>query len=130
MTESVDKITALLIKLNQLTSLEQIKWEKQDAPKPLLRGTDDVIPLFFFTRYKYQSFGLYQRRYRLYDGDRDSLYWSETLTLAILDNEGRAIWEIAQYSPALNDLFETVRRKVANVDEIIDDLLGEPNIFG
>lgn len=125
MFESDDKIIALLVKLNRLTSLGQIRWEVHDAPRQLLRGTDDYIPFFLFTRYRGQSFGLYQQRYQSYDGERDRFYWNERVILAILDDEGRALWETTHEYSALIDLFETARRKVANVDGIIDDLLKE-----
>lgn len=123
MLESDEKITALLVKLNRLTSLDQIQWMVQEAPRPLSRATDDYIPFFMAAIYKGQKFGLFQQRYQSYDGDRDKFYWSERLVLAILDNEGRALWETARYSSALADLFETARRKVSNVEGILDDLL-------
>ena len=123
MLESEDKITALLVKLNRLTSLDNLQWNLEEAPRPLSRGTDDYIPFFMATQYKGQRFGLYQQRYQSYDGDRDRFYWNERLVLAILDFDGRALWETQRQYSALNDLFETARRKVANVDGIIDNLL-------
>ena len=125
MLEGEDKISALLVKLNRLTSIGEITWSVADAPRPLLRGTDDYIPFCMLTKYKGQLFGLFQQRYQSYDGERDRFYWSERLVLAILDDEGRALWEASQPYSALHDLFETARRKVANVDAIIDDLLSD-----
>lgn len=124
-----DKVTNLIVKLNRLTSLGQIKWKVMDAPRTILRGTDDHIPLFMFTAYKNQRFGLYQHRYQSYDGDHDRFYWSERVVLAILDTEGRVLWETPEYSPALFDLFETVRKKVANIEEVLDDLLADDDGF-
>lgn len=128
MFKSDDKITALLVKLNRLTSLEQIKWKVEDAPTRLLRGTDDYIPFFLLTRYKETLFGLYQYRYQSYDGERDRLYWNERLVLAMMDAGGRVLWETTQPYSALSDLFETARRKVADVDGVIDDLLRDDDI--
>lgn len=125
MLESDDKVTALLVKLNRLTSLDQLVWQAEEAPRPLSRGTDDYIPFFLEAHYKGKRFGLYQQRYQSYDGERDRFYWNEKLVLAILDSEGRVIWETSHQYSALHDLFETARRKVANVDEIIDDLLSD-----
>lgn len=120
-----EKITTLLVKLNRLTSLEQIRWEVTDPPRAIARGTDDHIPLFLTTTYKAQRFALYQQRYQSFDGDRERFYWSERLVLAILDDEGRAIWEAPNQPSALYDLFETARNKVANIDEVINDLLDD-----
>lgn len=117
-----EKITNLLVKLNKLTSLGQLQWEVQDPPRTIARGTDDFIPLFLTTTYKGQRFGLFQQRYQWYDGEHDRFSWSEQLVLAILDNQDRMLWETHQ-SSALHDLFETARKKVSNVDKLIDDLL-------
>lgn len=125
MLESDDKVTALLVKLNRLTSLDQLVWRTEEAPRPLSRGTDDYIPFFLAAHYRGKRFGLYQQRYQSYDGERDRFYWNEKLVLAILDFEGRVLWETSRQYSALHDLFETARRKVANVDGIIDDLLSD-----
>lgn len=120
---SEKKITNLIIKLNKLTSLEQLEWEVQDAPRAILRGTDDYIPLFMVTSYKGQKFGLYEHRYQAYDGEHERFYWTNKIVLAILDKEERALWETPTQSPALFDLFETARKKVSNIDGILDNLL-------
>ncbi|MFN7122366.1 MAG: hypothetical protein ACK4NM_10070 [Hydrogenophaga sp.] len=123
MFDTEEKITALFVKLNKLTSLGQITWRVEDPPRSLSKGTDDYIPVFMSASYKGQTFGLYQQRYQSYDGDRDRFYWSERVAFAILDSEERVLWESVRYSSALADLFETARRKVANVEGILDDLL-------
>ena len=98
---------------------------RAEPPRTVAGGTDDFIPFFISARYKNQEFALYQQRYQSYDGDRDRFYWSERIAFAILDHEGRVLWEMPRYSSALVDLFETARRKVANVEGIIDDLLSD-----
>lgn len=123
-----DKITALIVKLNKLTSLGQLDWYVEDAPRSILRGTDDFVPLYMAASYKGQRFGLYQHRYQSYDGDRDRFYWSERVMLVILDPEDRVLWESPHASSALYDLFETARKKVANIDGILDDLLSDDDI--
>ena len=125
MIKGDDKVSALLVKLNRLTSLGNIEWRVEDAPRPLSRGTDDYIPFFMTAIHKGQLFGLYQQRFQSYDGEREKFYWNERLVLAILDSEGRALWEATQPYSVLLDLFDTARRKIANVDGIIDDLLAD-----
>lgn len=120
---SEERITTLIIKLNKLTSLGQIEWEVQDAPRAILRGTDDYIPLFMSTSYKGQKFGLFEHRYQAYDGEHERHYWTNKIVLAILDREDRALWETLSQTPALFDLFETARKKVSNIDGLLDDLL-------
>ena len=125
---SDDKVTALIVKLNKLTSLGQLKWNVEDAPRPILRGTDDYVPLYMTSRYKGQRFGLYQHRYQSYDGEHDRSYWSERVALAILDLQDRVLWECPHASSALYDLFETARKQVSNIEEIVDDLLSDDEI--
>lgn len=123
MLESEEKITALLVKLNRLTSMDKLQWHVEDAPRSLSRGTDDIIPIFMRARYKDKRFGLYQQRYQSYDGERDRFYWSEREVLAIIDFDDRVLWQTSRNYSALSDLFETAQRKVSNVDELIDNLL-------
>ena len=125
MLDSNEKITSLLVKLNKLTSLGQLQWHVEEAPPSVVRGTDDYIPLFMTTIYKEKKFALYQQRYQLYDGDNNRSYWTDRLVLAILDFDERILWKISEPSSALHDLFETARRKVADVDGIIDALLSD-----
>lgn len=118
-----DKVIALLVKLNKLTALNKLHWEVEDPPRSIARGTDDFIPLFLTSTYKGQRFALFQQRYQSYDGDRDRFYWTERLILAILDQDNRVLWETPHQSSALYDLFDTVRKKVSNIDDVIDSLV-------
>lgn len=120
-----DKTTTLLVKLNRLTSLGKINWTVEPPPRAIVRGIDDRIPVFLRALYKGRSLGLFQQRYQTYDGERDRFFWSERVVLAILDSDDNVLWEVANNSSALNDLFDTVRRKVADVDSIIDDLIND-----
>jgi hypothetical protein len=125
MYDSDDKTTTLLVKLNRLTSLGKINWAVERPPTAIVRGTDDHIPIFMSAFYKGKMFGIFPQRYQSYDGEHERFYWSERLVLAILDEDENIVWEIANNSSALYDLFETVRRKVAGVDDIIDDLIND-----
>jgi len=125
MYDSDDKTITLLVKLNRLTSLGKINWRAEPPPRSIIRGTDDHIPIYMSAIYKGRTFGLFLQRYQSYDGEHDRLYWSERIVLAIIDQEENVLWEIENSSSALHDLFETVRRKVARVDDIIDDLIND-----
>lgn len=120
-----DRITSLIVKLNKQTSLEQLEWEVHDAPRAILRGTDDYIPIFMSCTYKGKRFGLYEHRYQAYDGEHERFYWTNRIVLAILDREDRVLWETPSQIPALFDLFETVRKRVSNIDGILDELLDD-----
>jgi hypothetical protein len=121
-----EKVTKLLVKLNRITSLDQLKWTVCEPPGSIQDGRDDVIALFLRASYKDQFFCLYERRSPNYESEHDTIYWAEQPVFAILDNKDRVLWE-APWSSALGDLFETVRKKVANIDKLLDDLLSDEN---
>lgn len=123
-----EKVVTLIVKLNRLTSQEKITWQVKDPPRSILRGTDDHIPLFMITQYKGQRFALYQHRYQTFNIDFEQFFWDEKVILAILDIEERVLWEEREQSSALFDLFETARRKVSDIDSVIDDLLSDDEI--
>jgi hypothetical protein len=117
-----DKTLQLLVALNRLTSTGQIKWEVAEPPSRIVRGTDVVIPLCFRAAYGKANYALYQQRTRLYDGEHDSFYWTESNVLAILDDDDRVLLEIAKQYAALDDLLSTVRAKVVSLDDLLKDL--------
>lgn len=119
------KIIQLLSELTRLTSKGAITWSIVDAPDSLAHATNDVYPLYFQTTFKEQAIGLAQRRYQDYDGDRDRIYWTEEIVLVFLDRHKRVIWEARSPVSAMYNLFESVREKVADVDGILSNLLGE-----
>ena len=125
MFEPDKKTTALLVKLNRLTSMDKLRWSVREPPASLSQGTNDFIPFYMEGVFKGQRFAIFQQRYQVFDVDREQTYWSEREVLAILDMHRRVLWETTQRSSALSDLFSTARRKVANIDEILDDLLNE-----
>jgi hypothetical protein len=125
MYDSDERMTALLVKLNKLTSMGKLVWHRATPPAAIARGADQHISTFATATYRDTRFGIFQQRYQSYDGERDRFYWSERVVLAILDAQGNVLWELANNSPALADLFDKVRSKVAGVDKILDALLSE-----
>ncbi len=120
-----DKIHNLIIKLNRLTSQEQINWKVDDPPRSIVRGTDDHIPFFAHCEYMGKHFAIYQHRYQSFDINIEKTYWSENIILVILDESDRVLWEERNQAYLLFDLLETVRRKVSNIDGVLNDLLRE-----
>jgi hypothetical protein len=118
-----DKETALIVKLHRLTAQNKVAWAVTDPPRALWKGTDDQIPLFVRTEYKGRNFAMFERRYQAFNMDTESTYWTDKIVLAILDDDDRVLWETRDATAAIYDLFETVRRKVSDVDGILDDLL-------
>lgn len=125
MYDSDERMTALLVKLNKLTSMDKLVWHPATPPAAITRGTDQHVSAFMTATYRDARFGIFQQRYQSYDGQRERFYWSERVVLTILDAQGNVLWELSNNSPALVDLFDKVRSKVAGVDRILDELLSE-----
>ena len=121
-----DKFMALIVKLNKLTSLGEINWNMVEPPHSIFHGTDDYIPLYLETSYKDQKFAIYQLRSPFYDGEDDKTYWNERIKLIMLDYKDRVLWENPSHTAsAVNDLFETARKKASNIEGIVDNLLSD-----
>ena len=119
------KVTKVLSELTRLTSKSQIKWKVSDTPTTLTSGTDDVVPLFIETKYKEQRIGLAQRRYQSYNGENDTLYWTEEVIIVFVDWRDRITWQSNTPHSAIQTLFEAAREQVSNIDEVFDKLLGD-----
>lgn len=115
----------LLSLLTKLTSKGQLDWSIAEPPALATRGTDNVYPLFFETRFKDQQIGMGQCRFRDYDPENDRHVWSERLVMMFIDPYGRVVWETTQPYSALLNLFRTVRENAANVDGILSHLLAD-----
>lgn len=117
------KATQLITKLIRFTNENKIQWEIKDPPSSIIRGTDDIVPIYFEAKYKDKYVAIYQQRFQGFIPDTESFYWSERIVFAVLDAQDRVLWESAENSPALIDLMDTVREKSAGIDDLLDDLL-------
>jgi hypothetical protein len=117
------KLVALISVLTKATSEGSLVWELGNPPSSLVDGTDDIFPLYFEATYKNQRIALYEKRFQVFNVDEDRLFWTERKVLALLDRTHRSLWEYAEQSTALLNLFTIVRRSTAQIDKIIDQLL-------
>lgn len=117
-----NKTVELITKLLQLTSENKITWKPSDAPSTITKGTDDIVSSYFETEHNGKTFSLYIRRYQQYSAEFDTLYWSEEIKLAIID-EDRLIWSNTNYPSALKDLYEYVQEQAACLDDILESLI-------
>ena len=126
------KITSVIVKINQLTSQEKIDWEIEKPPASLIEGSDAVVPIFMRAAYNGKYIALYQRRFQakdLYLGysnglDKAEKYWVEKIVFALMDSQRNILWSTSTPESALRDLLDTVKAKIANVDQFFDDILG------
>jgi hypothetical protein len=117
------KVLQLILRLTRATVEKEIEWKTSAAPRSLTAGTDDIVPLYIETAYKGQRIALIERRYQRYDEERDSFYWVGDSSIAILDAEGRIVWESKENASSLDNLFQVARESAAKLDRILDLLL-------
>ena len=120
-----NKADKLMARLTRLTANDEVEWEVRDPPDSIAKGTDDRIARFFEARYKDSYVAVFEKRSRLYDGERDTFFWGEDINFAVLDDKDRVLWETSRPSPALHDLFRTVTEQASGIDRLLADLLDE-----
>jgi len=119
-----NKIGQLLTKLIRETNNGNVKWSVEDAPDALNYQTEQSVPLYLQTVYGGKALGIYDLRTKHYT-DVDEYSWSEGIGFCILDEAGRVVWEISEFSPALADLFNTAREQVSGINDLINGLLDD-----
>lgn len=119
-----NKSAQLITKLIRETAKGNVRWSVEEAPRSLNYETERSVPLYLQTEYKDKILGVYDLRSKHFT-DVDEYYWSESIGICIVDDKGRVVWELNEYSPALLDLFNTAREQAAGIDDILDDLLSD-----
>jgi hypothetical protein len=121
---SDEKITKLILQLTKATVNKEIKWKNSRIPLSLFVGNDDVIPFFLSVEYKGTNIALYEKRYKDYNPEENSTYWTGNDALAILGSGGEVLWEYRENSSALSNLITVAKESAANIDAILDSLIG------
>jgi|GEM_PF-1907632 len=122
----IDKNRLVITKLIQETQKGSIIWNSYVDEEIKLIDEGEVIDKVYTTEYKNRKFRMFRYKYKEYGGgflgpDKD--YWRSDVKLEILDKFDYPEWEFPSDN-SLNDLYETVRYKVANVKSLFDDILG------
>lgn len=117
-----DKAIKVITLLVRKTSDNEIKWSVGEPPSSLISGTEDIVHSYFEAPYHEKKFALFNRKSK-YFYDEHSFYWTSDLVFAILDKKGNILLEYEDKTPVLDDLFKTVREQVADLDDLLSDLL-------
>lgn len=116
-----EKAQKTVLKLLQMTLKGDIEWNRITDTRPLVYGTDDVVPMAYTTSLAGNIFALYEERFRTMDAD-ENIYWSNRVVLKLIDADGRPVWEFPP-TPQLSVLLRKVQPKAAGVEASLDKVL-------
>lgn len=122
------RIANLIISLNRMTSENQISWDVLPPPNSIARGTDNLVPFYAQTSVSGKLFGIYEYRYQFFNPEYENFFWSDGVSLIMLDYSGTVLWQDNNHASLLYDLLATIRRRVSGIDSVIDDILRKPHI--
>ena len=128
MPELKDKLVEAVAKLIQLTQENKIKWSSDEPPDNLKGDANDYVETIFLTKHENKNLRLYERMYKVEVAPMLQVlssynsHWKSEVNLEILDSAHNNIWTFPLVTP-LNDLLESVRYQVADVNDFIEGLL-------
>jgi len=122
--DDLNKNSLVITKLIQETQRGTIIWESStDKTGITLPFDGEVIDKIYISTLNDVRFRIFRFRFKEFDSDLVNFYFESSIRLEIIDNDGFSEWEFPSDN-SLNDLYEAVRYKVADVNKLIDNILG------
>jgi hypothetical protein len=115
-------IAEVVKRLEELTAARKIQWRRMDAPSSVAVGTDSRVPAFFGATFKGRHVGVYEERFRAFDIETETSYWSNRYVLAFFDESWEIAWE-APTMPGVGRLYDAIKYQNADVDSILNDIM-------
>ena len=115
-------ITSLIVKLNKMTQNGELKWSSYNS-RLVLDYQDEAVDKIYRTSYKDKHFRLFKYRSRDYT-DEDIFHWITRWRLEITDENYNAEWTFPE-ERAIADLYDSVRYQIADVDNLLNELLSD-----
>jgi len=116
------KLIKFITELIKATKNSEIKWKEVDSPNALIKGTSNIVPICFETKFKEKNFILYEQRFKHFF-DEEFFEWGREIKIACTTYESKVIWENNEAIPNLYDLFLIVQEKVSGIDDFLDTFL-------
>lgn len=109
-------------RLLELTQSREIKWEQLEPPSAVAAGTDSKIVGFFGATFNGRHVGVYEDRYKGFDADTESSYWTNRYVLVFFDRNWDIAWE-APTTAGVARLYDAIKYQKADVERIMGDIL-------
>ena len=125
-------------RLLRLTQEARLIWESHRPPDYLNSQADKRVDVVYKAEYNDRTLRLYEMRYKverphaylsftatisIYD-QREYPYWTSTIVLELLDQNGLSPWAFPN-TQVLADLLESVRYQVSGVKDFMHEVLAE-----
>jgi hypothetical protein len=118
-----NKYRLLITKLMQETQRDNVKWRSEANQNIKLPFEAEVIDKIYLTNYKGTNFRMFKFKYKQILLPQQTYSWYPAVRLEIVDYNENAEWSFP-VDNVLNDLYEIVRYKTANIGALIDNILG------
>ncbi len=118
-----EKYRLVIIKLIQETQKGKMNWAAHSIKNIMLPTEGDVIDNVYVAKYLDKKMRIFRYSYKSYSEDFDTFYITSSVKLQLLGLNDIPDWEFP-YDNTLDDLYDTVRFKVAGVKNFIDEVLG------
>ncbi|HEX8209068.1 MAG TPA: hypothetical protein VF584_02695 [Longimicrobium sp.] len=119
-------IADVVKRLEELTTSRKLQWSRIEPPDSIAVGTDSKILAFFTATFNGRHVGIYEERYRGFDIDSETSYWTSREVLVFFDISWDVTWE-APTTPGIARLYDAIKYQKADVDTIMNDILIDNN---
>ncbi|WP_047547414.1 hypothetical protein [Psychroserpens sp. Hel_I_66] len=117
------KVSRTVLKLNDLTKADEIKWKLWTIPIDSLSGMERLIGNPYVTVVSDKKFRIYKYEFRHYT-DEDNWDWVPRCRLEFIDENGKGGWQFPD-DERIVDLMETVLFKVSGASDFFDNFLAD-----
>ncbi len=124
MNTDKSKIQKIIYKLSKSTIEDETMWSIDEHSKIKLSFDGEIIGKIYKCDFKGKFFRIYGFTYETYSPDFDKLYKTSGEALVLVDKRGELLWEFPYFN-SITDLYETVKYKVAGVEDLLEDLLND-----
>ena len=115
------KFETLIAQLLSHTEEGALVWEVRKPPSQIVSATNEVVDLFFTTKFKEKILGIYEEKYQFYMADEDIFRWASSIIFTILDNDDNVLTKRQENQPLLMQLYSSVGDQVSGIDDLLDD---------
>jgi hypothetical protein len=119
---NANNATKLINKINRETKEGKILWTRNNRTPSSLEGSERLANGIYYTSpFEGKYLRLYKYKSKSYS-DEDVFDWVDGLRLELIDDMHNSLWDFPN-DAATNSLYDTIRFKTADIDNLFDSYL-------